>query len=217
MDACGCDDGFEIFDRKTAESDLARYREQGPDRTTRLLLDMIGREGVGGASVLDVGGGIGTIDHELLRSGAARATLVDASAPSLAVAREEAERRGHLDRLEVVDGDFVARASGVESADIVTLDRVICCYPDMVSLVRLSAARARRLYGLVLPRDRVILRPWLSLENAWFRLRGLRYRAFLHPNDRVDALVREAGLRPIREERTFIWRVVVYERAGAVN
>jgi hypothetical protein len=63
----------------------------------------------------------------------------------------------------------------------------------------------------------VILRPWLSLENAWFRLRGLRYRAFLHPNDRVDALVREAGLRPIREERTFVWRVVVYERAGAAH
>jgi 2-polyprenyl-3-methyl-5-hydroxy-6-metoxy-1,4-benzoquinol methylase len=213
MDACGCDEGFEIFDRKTAESDLARYREHGPDRTTRLLLDLIGREGVGGASVLDVGGGIGTIDHELLREGEARATLVDAAAPSLAMAREEAQRRGHLDRLEIVDGDFVARASGVESADIVTLDRVICCYPDMVSLVRLSAQRARRLYGLVLPRDRAILRAWLALQNAWFRLRGIRYRGFLHPNDRVDALVREAGLRPIREDRTFVWRVVVYERA----
>lgn len=215
MDACGCDGGFEIFDRKTAESDLARYREHGPDRTTRLLLHMIRREGVGAATVLDIGGGIGTIDHELLLEGAAHATLVDASASYLAMAREEAQRRGHLDGLEIVEGDFVTQASRVESADIVTLDRVICCYPDMLSLVRLSAARARRLYGLVLPRDRVPLRVWLALENAWHRLRGIRYRGFLHPNDRVDALVREAGLRPIREERTFMWRVVVYERAIA--
>lgn len=214
MDACGCD-GFEIFDRKTAESDLARYREHGPDGTTRKLLDMIGRDGVDGATVLDIGGGIGTIDHELLRAGAARATLVDASAQSLAVAREEALRRGHLDRFEIVDGDFVSRASGVESADIVTLDRVICCYPDMVSLVSLSAVRARRRYGLVLPRDRVILRLSARLLNIWFRLRGFRYRAFAHPNDQVDALVRQAGLVPRAEDRTFVWRVVVYERASA--
>lgn len=215
MDSCGCDRGFEIFDRKSAEADLARYREHGPDRTTRLLIDLIGRDAVSGATLLDIGGGIGAVDHELLGEGAARATLVDASAPSRVAARDEAGRRGHLDRLEIVDGDFVARASDIESADIVTLDRVICCYPDMVSLVRLSAARARRLYGLVLPRDRWLIRIAARLENAWLRLRGVQYRAFAHPNDRVDALVREAGLHPRDEQRTFFWRVVVYERAAA--
>jgi SAM-dependent methyltransferase len=215
MDGCGCDRGFEIFDRKSAQADLARYREHGPDRTTRLLLDLIGPDAVSDASVLDIGGGIGAVDHELLGEGAARATLVDASAPSRVAAREEAGRRGHLDRLDIVDGDFVARASEIESADIVTLDRVICCYPDMVSLVRLSAARARRLYGLVLPRDRWLIRLALRLENAWLRFRGVQYRAFAHPNDRVDALVREAGLRLRGEDRTFFWRVVVYERASA--
>jgi SAM-dependent methyltransferase len=215
MDGCGCDQGFEIFDRKSAEADLARYRGHGPDRTTRLLLDLIGRDAVSDASVLDVGGGIGVVDHELLRHGAARATLVDASPPSLEAARDEARRGGHSDRLAIVDGDFVARASEIESADIVTLDRVICCYPDMVSLVRLSAARARRLYGLVLPRDRWLIRLALRLENAWLRFRGVQYRAFAHPNDRVDALIREAGLRLRGEDRTFFWRVVVYERASA--
>lgn len=215
MDDCGCARGFEIFDRKAAEGDLARYREHGPDRTTRLLLDMIGRDAVSDASVLDIGGGIGAVDHELLNKGAARATLVDASAPSRAAARDEAARRGHLDRLDIVEGDFVARASEIESADIVTLDRVICCYPDMVSLVRSSAAKARRLYGIVLPRDRWVNRLLVRLENVWLRLRGVHYRAFAHPNDRVDALVREAGLRPRSEDRTFFWRVVVYERASA--
>lgn len=217
MDSCGCDRGFEIFDRKSAEADLARYREHGPDRTTRMLLDLIGRDAVRDASILDIGGGIGAVDHELLGEGAARATLVDASAPSRVAARDEAARRGHLDRLAIVDGDFVARASELENADIVTLDRVICCYPDMVSLVRLSAARAGRLYGLVLPRDRWVIRLLVRLENAWQRLRGVQYRAFAHPNERVDALVREAGMRPRGEDRTFLWRVVVFERAGAIT
>ena len=214
MDGCGCDDGFEIFDEKSAEADIERYRRHGPDVTTARLLDMIGERGVRGASLLDIGGGVGVIDHELLGAGAGHAVLVDASTAAVQAARGEARRRGLLDRLEFVDGDFVSRASEVDVADIVTLDRVICCYPDVDSLVRLSATRARSMYGLVLPRDRRFLRWALPFLNAWFRLRRIRYRTFLHPNARVDELVAQAGLRPAREERTFMWRVVLYERAG---
>jgi SAM-dependent methyltransferase len=214
MDACGCDDRFSIFDRASAEADLQRYRRSGPDRTTRLLLDMIRGRGVRDASVLDIGGGIGVVDHELLQDGAARAVLVDASAPSLDAAREEGERRSHLDRLEIVSGDFVEQATAIEPADIVTLDRVVCCYPDMPSLVRLSASRARALFGLVLPRDRAIIRWGLRLMNVWFRTRGMTYRAFAHPNERVDAIVAEEGLRARSEARTFFWRVVLYERGS---
>jgi magnesium-protoporphyrin O-methyltransferase len=215
MDTCGCDKGFEIFDRRSAEGDLERYRKKGPDTSTRMLLDLIRARGVRGASVLDIGSGIGVIDHELLRDGAGHAVLVDASAPSLEAARNEARRRGHLDRVDFVDGDFVSRASAVDVADIVTLDRVICCYPDMESLVQLSATRARALYGLVLPRDRAIMRFGMRFMNLWFRLRGMAYRGFIHPNARVDAIAAEAGLRPAAEERTFVWRVVLYERGRA--
>lgn len=214
MDACGCDGGFEIFDAKTAEEDVERYRAHGPDATTAMLVEMIRDRGVSGASVLDIGGGIGVVDHELLRAGAGHAVIVDASAPAVQAARDEARRRGTLDRLTFVDGDFVSRASEVDVADIVTLDRVICCYPDVDSLVRLSATRARSLYGLVLPRDRRLLRWSLPLLNAWFRIRGFRYRTFLHRNARVDDIVAKAGLRPVREQQTFVWRVVLYERIG---
>jgi magnesium-protoporphyrin O-methyltransferase len=215
MDGCGCDDGFEIFDEKSAATDLDRYRRHGPDDTTAMLLRMIRDRGVHGATLLDIGGGIGVIDHELLLAGAGRAVLVDASPPSLTVARDEARRRGSLDRLDLVDGDFVSRAPTIDPADIVTLDRVICCYPDVDSLVRLSAERARAIYGLVLPRDRWFLRRLAPFLNAWFRLRGIRYRTFLHANARVDALAAAAGLRLAREERTFLWRVALYERSAA--
>src|SRR2546428_717667 len=69
MDACGCDDFASIFDRRTAEKDRDRYRKQGPDRTTRMLLDLIGRRWYAGTTLLDIGGGIGVIDREPLRSG----------------------------------------------------------------------------------------------------------------------------------------------------
>jgi magnesium-protoporphyrin O-methyltransferase len=214
VDRCSCDPGFEIFDESTATADAIRYRRHGPDTTTRMLLDMIREHGVSGAAVLDIGGGIGVIDHELLEAGAGHAVLVDASPPSLEVARDEARRRGSLDRIDFVDGDFVAHAASIAPADVVTLDRVICCYPEVEALVRLSAQRARSLYGLVLPRDRWFLRLGSRLLNAWFRLRGFRYRSFAHPNARVDALAAEAGLRPRQEKQTLVWRVVLYERSG---
>lgn len=214
MDPCGCGDPFEIFDEKAAADDLIRYRRRGPDRTTRMLLDMIRSVGLRDATLLDIGGGIGVIGHELLEDVAESAVLVDASPPAVDAARAEARRRGTIDRMELVEGDFVARAPAIDRAQIVTLDRVVCCYADVESLVRMSASRARGLYGLVLPRDRAILRFSARLINVWYRVRGLRYRAHAHPNQVVDALVADAGLRPRLEGGTWVWRVVLYDRPG---
>lgn len=216
MDACGCDDFASFFDRPMAERAARRYRSGGPDRTTRMLLDLIRPLGVAGATVLDVGGGIGVIDHELLRDGAGSAVLVDASADALDVARREAAARDELDRLEFIRGDFTRRSGEIGEADIVTLDRVVCCFGDPVSLVGQSAARARRVYGLVLPRDRWLIRLGVRLLNFGLRLRGSAYRSYAHRNDQIDRLVEAAGLRPATETGTFMWRVVVYVRpAGA--
>ncbi|HET7168094.1 MAG TPA: methyltransferase domain-containing protein [Candidatus Limnocylindrales bacterium] len=215
-DGCGCDGFTSIFDRRTAEVDLQRYRRKGPDGTTRMLLDMISASGgVRGASILDIGAGVGVIDHESLHAGAGHAVLVDGSLAYQQAARDEGRRRGQLDRMEFVDGDFVSLAPTIDLADIVTLDRVICCYPDVDALVSLSAAKARLLYGLVLPRDRGFLRFGVRLINLWYRLRRDPYRAFAHPNATVDALAAAAGLRPRAESGTFVWRVVLYERAAA--
>ena len=217
MDACGCDpDGYtSIFDRRNAEHDRERYRRNGPDRTTRMLLELLAPYRSAGSTVLDIGGGIGIIDQELLREGAGHAVLVDGSTASLDVARAEAGRLHLLDRIEFIEGDFVRRADAIDPADIVTLDRVVCCYPDAERLVDLSAARARTVYGLVLPRDRRLTRIAVRLENVWFRLRRRTYRAFVHPTARVDELVAANGLHPREERRTAFWRVVVYDRRPA--
>jgi 2-polyprenyl-3-methyl-5-hydroxy-6-metoxy-1,4-benzoquinol methylase len=217
MDSCGCEPGgfASIFDRRNAEKDRDRYRRNGPDRTTRMLLELLAPYRSAGSTVLDIGGGIGIIDQELLRAGAGHAVLVDGSVASLAVARQEAERLKLLDRIEFVEGDFVQRAATVEPADIVTLDRVVCCYPDADGLVGLSAARVRTAYGLVMPRDRLVVRVAIRLENAWFGLRRKAYRAYVHRPARVDELAAANGLNPRSECHTAFWRVVVYDRAGA--
>src|SRR6476619_1992007 len=141
MDPCRCDGLAWMFDSRTAERDRDEYHAKGPDRTTRMLLDLIRPYGIEGSTILDIGGGIGVIDQELLRAGASRAVLVDASPAYIDVARTVARGAALFDRMDVVDGDFVRRAAETDSADIVTLHRVVCCYPDADALVGLSSVR----------------------------------------------------------------------------
>ena len=76
----------------------------------------------------------------------------------------------------------------------------------------MSAVRADKVYGLVLPRDRWLVRAALRVLNLGFRIRRKAYRTYAHPNALIDQLVAAAGLRPRAETSTFIWRVVVYDR-----
>ncbi len=218
MDTCGCGDDFaSIFDRDTAERDRDRYRASGPDGTTRMLLDMVRTQPLGGATVLDIGGGIGVIGQELLRAGAGHVVHVEASEAYLEVARQEARRSNLLDRIEFVEGDFVRRAGALDKADIVTLDRVVCCYPDAEALVSLSVGRARRLFGLVLPRDGWPIRLALRLNNLQFVFRRKAYRSYGHSNRRIDELAAERGFRPVADGHTLFWRVVVYANEDQVG
>src|SRR5512135_2127254 len=126
---CSQCEGIEnVFDQKFAAQKLEAYHTKGPDKTTRMLAEDLKKQGVGGLTLLDIGGGIGVIQHELIEAGATRATDVDASQAYLQTAREEADRRGIADRIMFLHGNFVELAPQVGAADIVTLDRAICCF-----------------------------------------------------------------------------------------
>lgn len=202
------------FDRRRAVRDLRDYRRHGPAATTRALIGTLQRAGVQDATLLDIGGGIGAIQFELLAAGARTATSVDASADYLAAAREEAARRGVTPRIQFRQGDFVALAPHIAVADIVTLDRVVCCYEKMDPLVRLSAERCGRLYGLVYPRDLWLERAVVRVQNVIRRLWGNPFRSYVHSVATMDALIRSLGFVLRQNVRTFIWEVAVYERAA---
>ena len=212
MSCCSCEGYQSQFGEKHAAKDLRRYRQNGPDKTTRLLLDQLMAAGVRGASLLDIGGGVGVVHHELLKAGANSVVHVDATAANINAAADEAGRLGHTDRVRFLQGDFVALAPAIAAADVVTLDRVICCYPDMERLVSVSADHARRLYGAVFPRERWLFKLVLALGNFVRRLRGNAFRSYVHPVREIDAAIRRQGLSARRVHDTFVWRVAVYSR-----
>jgi 2-polyprenyl-3-methyl-5-hydroxy-6-metoxy-1,4-benzoquinol methylase len=206
---CGC---ANVFSSREAENDLKRYRKQGPDQTTGALIDAIVAEGVEGASVLDVGGGIGAIQLGLLAAGAAHATSIDATDAYVETARAEAARQGYGDRVTGRLGDFVELAPTIDDADVVTLDRVICCYPDLARLLGSAAGKARRSVGLVYPRLTWWNRVAARAIAAWGWLTRDPTRWYLFPDAAVDGLLRAAGFERRDVSRSFIWQVVLYQR-----
>ena len=212
MNCCQCEGIDEVFDTKVAASDLKSYRKKGPHARTRALIDALKAEGIKGMTLLDIGGGVGAIQHELLQDGVASATGVDASQAYLQASQEEAQRRGHQDRISYRFGDFVELAPDIEPADIVTLDAVICCYNDMEALVGLSTQRARKLYGYVYPRDTWWVKVLFAAENLYRWARRSSFRTYLHPTEVIEAMVRGNGLKRRFYHRTKLWQVAVYGR-----
>lgn len=208
-----CIDARDVFGRRRARRDLRRYRARGPSATTRMLLDALLAEREDARTLLDIGGGVGAISHELLAVGFTDCVQIDASAAYLHASEAEAVRRGNGSRITYRFGDFVDLAPDLAPADVVTLDRVVCCYPDVEALVGASVRKTRHLYGLVFPRERVVTRVALSAGNAWFQLRGRAFRAYLHPLETVERIILREGLRRTSLRMSFLWYVATYARA----
>jgi SAM-dependent methyltransferase len=210
-----CQGIVQEFDGRVARRELRRYRRRGVSGTARRLVRAIVERGVSGRTFLDVGAGVGAIHHELMAAGAASGTDVDASPAYLDAARDEARRRGFADRVRYLQGDFVALSALVDPADIVTLDRVLCCYPDMPALVDASASRARVLYGLAFPREHLFLRMAVRVLNLIQRLRRHPFRVFLHGASHIDARVRAHGFAPAWRGHSFLWQIHLYAKDPA--
>ncbi len=198
------------FDQGFVTERVRQYRQSGPRKETRLLVEALRSEGVEGLTLLDVGGGLGAIEHELIKAGVSRATNVEASQAFIDAAKTEAARHGVNDQVTFLHGDLVELASQVPGADIVTLDKVVCCYRDMESLIRVSVDKAKRRYGLVYPRDDWWMKAALGFENLFESLKGSDWRIHVHSAKKVDRLIREHGMT-LRFRRALIdWQIVVY-------
>ena len=202
-------------DGRDWEPQLAELREQGPRAETAELLEVVLREGVTGATVIDVGAGVGALHLAMLEAGAFRAVDVDASKEYLAAARAEADRRGLADRVEHLHGDIVELADRLPRAEVVVADSVVCCYPFVDRLVGALATPSPRVVGLSWARDAWWHRATMHALNVLWTLRRRPDRYYIHRHATVDRLMGEAGYEVIHDGGTWVWRVVVYRRSAA--
>ncbi|MGZ9225700.1 MAG: class I SAM-dependent methyltransferase [Anaerolineales bacterium] len=181
-------------------------------KQTNLILKAVRSLNLKNVDLLDIGGGIGAIHHELLKDTARQATHVDASSAYLTQAKAEAARRGHSEQVNFIHADFTDVASDLPEAEIVTLDRVVCCYPDFPRLLTAAAEHSRRALALTYPREIWYLRIALKIANVFQRLRKDPFRVFLHPVNEMDALLKAEGFQRVSMRRLFVWEMALYRR-----
>lgn len=208
-----CRPRYAVFDDRTVADELSVYRRKGPDAQSRELVTILQREGLQGATAVDIGAGIGAIGHALVAAGVSQLTDVDGSPAYLAAARDEATRLGTADRWRFMEGDYVTLADDIGPAEVVTLGRVLCCYEDWRGLVEASTPRTGRLYGVVYPVSRWWIRAAVTLVNTVSGLFSQRSRLYVHPDRLVDAAIRAAGFEPIHLRKGILWQTAVYRRA----
>ncbi len=197
MKCCQSPSGYEaLFSEKQAGRDARSYRRKGLGAPAQWIVDVVRGQGLEGAAVLEPGGGIGAIQIELLKAGAARSTVVELSPAYEEVAAELAREAGVAERVERHVGDFAA--DGTEPADVVVLHRVVCCYPDYERLLTAAAAKARRTLVYTYPPRNIVTRAAMTLLNLWPWLKGSEFRAFVHPPSAMEEIARRARLRALR-------------------
>ena len=203
-DPRGCD---EFFGSGFAARVAKRYRKRGLDRPSRRMVEFVERQGVSGLTVLEVGGGIGQIQLELLKRGAARSVSLELSPAYEREARQLLLEAGLEDRAERRLHDIAADPDGVEPADVVVLHRVVCCYPDYERLLGAAADHARRMVVFSHPPRNVISRAFVGAQNIAFRLLRREFRTFAHPPEAMLGVLEARGLRPELRHRGVPWQV----------
>ena len=218
MDECCAPHAPEGFDREFTPRfarRLARaYRRDGLTPSARLVLDFATRVGLDGASILEIGGGIGDIQLEALKRGAVKTTNVELSSAYESEAGRLLDEAGLRDRVTRMLGlDLAGTPEAVAPADIVVLHRVVCCYPDYERLLSAAAGRGRRAVVFSHPPRNLVTRVMSRVSNAVYSLTGNPYRAFAHSPDAMIAVLRRSGFEPRYRERSGPWHVVGAVRA----
>ncbi len=187
-----------------------RFERRGFEPSQRLLLQGLEQAGYQGASLLEIGSGVGHLHQTLLEQGASQAIGIDLAPRMIEEAERWASDRGLAERTRYIEGDFMTMDLSVDQVDVTLLDKVICCYPDVDGMVHETLAKTRKVYALIYPRDRWYTRAGVRMGSLMMRLIGSEFRPYVHDPVQVDGWIKEAGFRRIYAANTFIWQAHVY-------
>jgi 2-polyprenyl-3-methyl-5-hydroxy-6-metoxy-1,4-benzoquinol methylase len=211
---CPARDYHRFFNQRFARRLANRYLKRGLDQTAQRMVEFLQGLGLEGASVLEIGGGVGEIEIELLQAGAARAQNLELSPAYEQEARTLAAKEGVQGRLDWRLHDLAQDPGGVAPADLVVLHRVVCCYPDYERLLGAAADHARHALVFSYPPRNPLSRAFYGLFNLVMRLTRSGFRGFAHPEGAMLAVLEDRGLRRTYQAQSRIWQVAGLERVS---
>lgn len=187
-----------------------RYLKKGLEKSQKQMVEGLQEAGIDNATLLEIGSGVGFLHQYLLALGAGSAVGIDFSIKMLDEARKFASEQGFENRTEYIDGDFVDICEGLNDADVLILDKVVCCYPDAETLINKSLGKTRRIYALTYPRNRWLIHLGLVLGNLAFWLIRSDFRSYLHNPKRIEAWIKAAGFEIVHQDQTAAWKTQIW-------
>src|SRR5215207_5369549 len=115
---CDPDDYQSVFTGRFAQRVARRYRRHGLNPTANRIVRFVTDHGIQGATVLEIGGGVGEIQLELLRRGASHVTNLEISTNYEEEAGRLLERSGMAGRVTRRFLDIARSPEQVEMADV---------------------------------------------------------------------------------------------------
>lgn len=201
------------FGHARAQRDAEKYLKHGLDQRAEKLIAYVAGKLPPDATVMEIGCGSGAVHQELLRRSAARSAVgVDASSSYLAAAKQNAQTLNLKEKVSYLHGDFAQSAEFNIAADLVLLDRVICCYPHLEALLGKAAAQTNRYLAISFPVDRWWVHMAHRMADTVLKLIGSGYHPYVHSYAAIQSVAAAAGMQPVHTDRRHIWQIAVFER-----
>lgn len=167
-----------------------------------------------GTRVLEIGGGIGRIQAELLDAGADQGEIIELVSAYEPYARELARDKGLEGRTSFHVVDILEEPDAVEQADVVILNRVVCCSPDGVALAAAAGRLARQALVLSFPRDLFWVRAGVRMLNAGLWLTRNSFRVYVHRPAALFAAAEAEGVHVGEGGQGAFWQWAALRRAA---
>ena len=197
-----------------ARRSLEAYQRKGLDDLERQMVASVSAGGLDGLRVLEIGGGIGSVQAELLEAGAAEGEIAELVSAYEPYARELARERGLEARTTFRVVDVLEQPDAVQPADVVVLNRVVCCSPDGVALAGAAGGLARRALVLSFPRDVFWVRAAVRILNAGFWLMRNPFRVYVHRPAALFAAAEARGVHVREGDRGVFWQWATLRRVA---
>lgn len=198
-----------LFDKKTANKQYKRYLKKGPSRVTKKIISQLDRN-ERGETLIDIGGGIGAIQWWFLGNGGDKCYSVDASTGYSSLAKEHAEKNKLDSNTHFIIGDFTDNATDLPTVDHVTLDKVICCYPDYQAILNKACDKSSKTITLSYPMDGIIADSIRFFGVLVMRLKSNPFKPFVHRAASIRELLSERGFELKEKELSFPWHIQTY-------
>ena len=187
-----------------------RFSKKGFEPSQTQLMTGLQQAGYEGASVLEIGSGVGHLHMSMLEQGAATATGIDLAPKMIEEAVDWSKQRGLAERVQYFQGDFMEILPQVTPAEVTVLDKVVCCYPDADGLVHRSLEKTLRVYALTYPRYRWSVRLAVGLGAILMKLIGSSFRPYAHNPAEIEAWITAEGFDKLYQNTTLIWLSQIY-------